>query len=130
MFVLPDEINLHIDSTQRELKKVVGTKQSLMVDENITKLEVKRLRDGLFSHADEVQSLEKRKLQLDTVSGMSKTKNVPFFTMIMLLVYCRQCQRETVRYLYTRTCSRLRSRAVSQKDRLSSKEPVIESISC
>ena len=67
-FVLPDEINLHIDSTQRELKKVVGAKQSLMVDENITKLEVKRLRDGLFSHADEVQSLEKRKLQLDTVS--------------------------------------------------------------
>ena len=66
--VFTDEINLHIDSTQRELKKVVGGKQSLMVDENITKLEIKRLRDGLFSHAGEVQSLEKRKLQLDTVS--------------------------------------------------------------
>ena len=66
--VFIDEINLHIDSTQRELKKVVGGKQSLMVDENITKLEIKRLRDGLFSHAGEVQSLEKRKLQLDTVS--------------------------------------------------------------
>lgn len=65
---IADEINLHIDSTQRELKKVVGGKQSLMVDENITKLEVKRLRDGLFSHAGEVQSLEKRRLQLDTVS--------------------------------------------------------------
>lgn len=68
LFSVSDEINLHIDSTQREFKKVISRKQSLMVDENITKLEVKRLRDGLFSHADEVQSLEKRKLQLDSVS--------------------------------------------------------------
>ena len=75
--VSSDEINLHIDSTQRELKKVIGAKQNSMVDENITKLEVKRLRDGLFLHADEVQSLEKRKLQLDTVSLMSKEREIP-----------------------------------------------------
>ena len=49
--------------------------------QSITKLEVKRLRDGRFSH--EVQSLEKRKLQLDTVSGMTKTRYIPFFTMIL-----------------------------------------------
>lgn len=40
--------------------------QNMMVDENILKLELRRLRETLNSRSDSVLSLEKRRLQLET----------------------------------------------------------------
>jgi len=61
-----DELNLYNDNSEVELKRIIKSKQNLMVDENLLKLEIKKLRELLNSRADDVMSLEKRKLQLDT----------------------------------------------------------------
>ena len=60
------ELNLHNDSSERELKKITAKRQDLMVDENILKLEIKRLRDQLYDRANDVLTLEERRLLLDT----------------------------------------------------------------
>ncbi|XP_062900925.1 coiled-coil domain-containing protein 39 isoform X2 [Mobula hypostoma] len=61
-----EDIHLHIDNGEKELKKNKLAEQDLMIDDNLLKLEVKRLRDMLHSKADDVLCLEKRKLQLET----------------------------------------------------------------
>ncbi|XP_072897358.1 coiled-coil domain-containing protein 39-like isoform X3 [Hemitrygon akajei] len=61
-----EDIHLHIDNGEKELKKNKLAEQDLMVEDNLLKLEVKRLWDMLHSKADDVLCLEKRKLQLET----------------------------------------------------------------
>ncbi|XP_038672262.1 coiled-coil domain-containing protein 39 [Scyliorhinus canicula] len=60
-----EDIHLHIETGEKELKKNKLIEQDLMIEDNLLKLEVKRLRDMLHEKADDVLSLEKRKLQLE-----------------------------------------------------------------
>ncbi|XP_030431067.1 coiled-coil domain-containing protein 39 [Gopherus evgoodei] len=61
-----DELNLFNDKSDKELKKAKALKQDLMIEDNLLKLELKRLQDTLYNKAEQVLSLEKRKLQLNT----------------------------------------------------------------
>ncbi|XP_043348387.1 coiled-coil domain-containing protein 39 isoform X2 [Dermochelys coriacea] len=61
-----DELNLFNDKSDKELKKAKALKQDLMIEDNLLKLELKRLRDTLYNKAEQVLSLEKQKLQLNT----------------------------------------------------------------
>eukprot|EP00002_Diphylleia_rotans_P040756 TRINITY_DN9745_c0_g1_i3.p1 TRINITY_DN9745_c0_g1~~TRINITY_DN9745_c0_g1_i3.p1 ORF type:complete len:708 (-),score=224.99 TRINITY_DN9745_c0_g1_i3:232-2355(-) len=58
------EINLDNESAERSLKGTIKSKEERMVQQNVMKLEVKRLRDLLNSRADEVFALQNRKYQL------------------------------------------------------------------
>ncbi|XP_044523713.1 coiled-coil domain-containing protein 39 [Gracilinanus agilis] len=60
------ELNLFIERSEKELQKAKVTKRDLLIEDNLQKLEVKRIRELLHAKADEVLSLEKRKQQLYT----------------------------------------------------------------
>ncbi|NXD10380.1 CCD39 protein, partial [Nothocercus nigrocapillus] len=61
-----NELNLFNEKSDQELKKAKAIKQDMMVEENLLKLELKRLQDTLSNKAEKVLTLEKEKLKLKT----------------------------------------------------------------
>eukprot|EP00795_Rhopilema_esculentum_P016358 gene16358-7752_t len=87
-----EELNLHNTNSERELKKLTAQKQDLMVEENILRLQIRKLRDHLSNKADNVLSLEKQRLQLETT--MKERSREIAIHMEMLKTQLRAAEEE------------------------------------
>ncbi|KAF5827559.1 coiled-coil domain-containing protein 39 [Dunaliella salina] len=68
-------LKLEVEMAVRQVKGAVTDKEKALVDHDVMKLDVRRLRDILAMHADEVFSLENRKYQLK-MSAQERTHEV------------------------------------------------------
>uniref|UniRef100_A0A8C9L5X2 Coiled-coil domain-containing protein 39 n=1 Tax=Pavo cristatus TaxID=9049 RepID=A0A8C9L5X2_PAVCR len=59
-----NELNLFNEKSDQELKKAKAIKQEMMIEDNLLKLELKRLQDTLCHKTEKVLTLEKQKLEL------------------------------------------------------------------
>ncbi|NXH56261.1 CCD39 protein, partial [Rhabdornis inornatus] len=64
MVVKIEELTLFNERSLQELRKAKHIKQEMMVEDNLLKLELKRLQNTLCNKADKVLSLEKQQLEL------------------------------------------------------------------
>ncbi|NWQ63001.1 CCD39 protein, partial [Neopipo cinnamomea] len=60
-----DELNLYNERSIQDLKKAKALKQDMMVENNLLKLELKRLKDTLCNKTEKVLSMEKQRLELN-----------------------------------------------------------------
>ena len=70
--------------------------QELMADENLIKLEVKRLRDMLYKKAEDVSTLEKQRLQLETAMKERKKEIAVHVDMLTAQLKFADGERHTV----------------------------------
>jgi len=87
-----EELNLHNDSSQRVLRTLNDQKENLLVNQNLLKLEIKRLRGFLRDKSETVTSLEKRQLQLDT--AMKERRHEISIHMDMITAQLRSAEEE------------------------------------
>ncbi|NXY02224.1 CCD39 protein, partial [Pteruthius melanotis] len=64
LIVKIEELTFFNERSLQELKKAKHIKQEMMVEDNLLKLELKRLRNTLCNKAEKVLTLEKQKLEL------------------------------------------------------------------
>ena len=76
------DIELYNDGASKELARVVNDKQNLMVEENLLKLQLRRLRNQLDDRADDVLSLEQRTLELKSAMQERKLRLVLCIWMV------------------------------------------------
>ena len=67
-----------------------------MVDRNLLKLQVRRLRENLYSRADEVFSLEKRKLELSTAMSERSKEIEVFKDMLNAQIHASSSDKQKV----------------------------------
>jgi hypothetical protein len=84
------EVEINNDLAQKELKKIITTKQDGMVSSDVLKLEVKRLRELLNAKMDEVFGLQNRKHQLQ-MSMDERQQEIKVCTLLFLEWY-KECR--------------------------------------
>lgn len=71
----------------------------MLIEDNLLKLELKRVRDTLYNKAEQVLSLEKRKQQLQTAMEERTADIKVHKAMIETQIRIIEQERQTLRYL-------------------------------
>ncbi|ORY38857.1 hypothetical protein BCR33DRAFT_741348 [Rhizoclosmatium globosum] len=87
-----DELNLYTESAGNQLSLKTKEKEELMVEENILRLELRKLRGFLHVRADEVFTLENRQIQLQ-LALEERTKEIQIHND-MLRVQVKNAEEE------------------------------------